>query len=336
MTPDKKPCRILIIEDNPGDFVIISEYLHEAFLKPVIHQASTFKEAKLLLEGIKRFFDIILLDLTLPDKSGTELISEIMLLSQDCPIIVLTGYSDIAFSIKSLSLGISDYLLKDELSSPPLYKSIVYSIERKKTLSTLTESEKRYSDLFHLSPQPMWVTDLETLHFLDVNNAALSHYQYSREEFFQMPISEIWPKEDLHQLDELLTTLRQHDQFLFQGIVRHKKKNGEIINVEIHSNTILFKGKKARLGLINDVTERIKYIGAIEKQNVKLKEIAWVQSHIVRAPLARMMGVMGLIKELKTAPSEFKELLGHLADSSTELDIIIRDIAAKTDRIDIE
>src|SRR5665213_195306 len=136
----------------------------------------------------------------------------------------------------------------------------------------------------------MWVYELETLHFLDVNIAAINHYGYSREEFLSMIISEIGPEEDIHKTEQVVLNLRQHDPPFFQGIFRHKKKDGELIHVDIHSNIILFKGKKAKLILANDITERIKYIGAIEKQNEKLREIAWIQSHIVRAPLARMLG----------------------------------------------
>src|SRR5690606_34852793 len=114
--------------------------------------------------------------------------NEVMALAKSTPVIVLTGYSDIDFGIKSLSMGISDYLLKEELSATSLYKSIMYSIERKEIYRTLKESEKRYKDLFHLSPEPMWLYDVETLKFLDINNAAIKHYGFSREEFLNMTI----------------------------------------------------------------------------------------------------------------------------------------------------
>jgi light-regulated signal transduction histidine kinase (bacteriophytochrome) len=129
---------------------------------------------------------------------------------------------------------------------------------------------------------------------------------------------------------------RQHDQFFFKDTVRHKKKNGQVIHVEIHSDTIIIDGKKARLAVINDVTERINYFGAIEKQNEKLREIAWIQSHIVRAPLARMLGIINLVKELKTESRESEALLGYLVDSCNELDTIIIDIANKSHKVNID
>ena len=71
------------------------------------------------------------------DKNGLDLIIEVQKISKQIPIIVLTGYSDESFATTSLALGISDYLLKDDLNSTTLYKSIIYNIERNKT--SLTE-----------------------------------------------------------------------------------------------------------------------------------------------------------------------------------------------------
>ena len=121
-----------------------------------------------------------------------------------CPIIILTGYADIDFSIKSISQGILDYLLKDDLNATTLYKSIIYAIERKKTISELKESEKRYSDLFHLSPQPMWVLDPETFRFVQVNKATIELYGYSEEEFLNMTLMDIKQEEDISKTKRLI------------------------------------------------------------------------------------------------------------------------------------
>ena len=142
--------RILIIEDNPGDFVLIKNYLYEEFLHPAIEQAQTFAETKLKLKN-NNHFDIILLDLSLPDSTGKLLVNEMVELAGSAPIIVLTGYADKDFGIKTLALGISDYLLKDDLNAIQLYKSIAYSIERRRINNELKESESKYRHLFDLS-----------------------------------------------------------------------------------------------------------------------------------------------------------------------------------------
>jgi signal transduction histidine kinase len=141
--PDKSNYSILIVEDNPGDFELIEEFLREQMGTPAITHAQNYKEAKASLSDEKINFNIILLDLSLPDRTGARLIEDIVYESNNVPVIVLTGYDDFAFGVKSISLGVSDYILKDELTSLTLYKTIIYSLERRKIVSSLEESEKR-------------------------------------------------------------------------------------------------------------------------------------------------------------------------------------------------
>ena len=155
MKSDQKAYKILLIEDNLGDITLIKDYLEEQFSSPIIKVARTYKESASIMSEVRHLFDIVLLDLSLPDKNGEALIQEILLSSQSCcPVIILTGYSDLGFSIKSIALGISDYLLKDELTAGMLHKSIIYSIERFYFKIRLLESESRFSHFFNLSPQP--------------------------------------------------------------------------------------------------------------------------------------------------------------------------------------
>lgn len=334
MEKDNNPYRILVIEDNPGDFALIEDFLEDKIHLPLIYQAKTFKEGEMFLTKSVKNVHVILLDLSLPDKSGEELITQILAISSGIPIIILTGYPDVAFSVKSLSLGVADYLVKDDLSSSSLFKSILYSIERKKKSQELEESKRRYSDLFQLSPQPMWVYDIETLRFLNVNNAAIKHYGYSFEEFLSMTIRDIRPPEELPKLDEQLDRLRQKENGHLSGIYLHSKKNGEILWAEIQSNIILLNNVTARVVLVNDVTERLRYIQEIEEKNKKLQEIAWMQSHVFRAPVARLMSLIDLATNYENSETEQREFLERMLVSVQELDKVIRCVAGKTDEID--
>ena len=330
---DNKKYQIVVVEDNPGDYTLIEDYLGEKFLSPKIYWAKNYKEAKAIVTDKSIKSDLVLLDLSLPDKSGEELITEMSECCHDIPLIVLTGYSDTTFAVKSLSLGVSDYLIKDELDANYLHKSIIYNIERKKTLLQLETSEKRYNDLFHLSPQPMWVYDVETLRFLDVNLAAEKHYGYSLQEFLGMTIKDIRPEEDIPELIKRVEFINENPGTHSLGTFRHKKKSGEVIFVEIQSNTMPFQNTTARIILAIDVTERLIYVEAVEKQNVKLKEIAWIQSHVVRAPLARMMSLIDVIKNYGGENLENENLLSYLLESAEELDTIIKDISKKAEAI---
>ena len=335
MIKDLKNYSILVVEDNLGDFTIVEDFLSENISNPKILNAKNYKEAAAFLSDKSIHIDVILLDLTLPDLNGKPLISQILKLSSSCPIIILTGFTDIDFSIQSISLGISDYLLKDDLNALTLYKSILYAIERKKTFLQLEESQKRYSDLFHLSPLPMWVYDLGTLQILQINKSCIAHYGYSEEEFLKMTLKDIRSSEDLVELEKAVDSLRNRNYDFSKEIFKHKKKNGESIYVQVSSNIINLNGKIAVLSLLNDTTERFQYIKAIEEQNKKLQEIAYTQSHIVRAPLARMMGIVNLLKDLKLITEEGDLLMGYFVESSAELDGIIRDIVQKSEQINI-
>jgi PAS domain S-box-containing protein len=182
--------------------------------------------------------------------------------------------------------GISAYPSVDGLSV--YFKDIT---ARKVSEKLLIESEKRYSELFQLSPLPQWVFDVKTLKFLDVNAAAIYHYGYTRKEFLGITIKEIRPVEEIPKLEHTLKIAKTKKEFTSQGVFMHRKKNGEMIQVEIQSNLITYKGKQAKIIIINDITERLTYINAIEAQNEKLKEVSWIQSHVFRAPLSRSWGL---------------------------------------------
>ncbi|MEX2411481.1 MAG: response regulator, partial [Candidatus Paceibacterota bacterium] len=173
-----------IIEDNTGDIILIEEYLSEKFENFDLKYVNTAKEAENKLASFQADKpDVILLDLTLPDMSGEDLIKKILSLSNLTPVIILTGFSDLSFSIKSLSLGVSDYLIKDELSSALLQKSILHALERNASSRKIKESEKNYRDLFQLSPEPMFLYSIDDNSFIDVNEAAIEHYGFSKNEF---------------------------------------------------------------------------------------------------------------------------------------------------------
>lgn len=334
MRKDEKPYHILIIEDNLGDYILIEEYLAENILEPNLERVETFHHAKQLLEDKSKKFDLVFLDLSLPDLSGEQLIREVLELTEGIPVVALTGFSDLDFSIKSLSLGISDYLLKDELTPVILYKSIIYAIQRSKFIDDIQKSEKRYSDLFQLSPLPMWVYDLESLRFLDINQAAVDHYGYTEEEFLQMKISDIRPVEDLELMEKAVQANRNGEKLNPKSIFRHKKKTGEIIKVEATINNLLFNDREAVLVLVNDITERLRYVETIEKQNQTFREIAWIQSHVVRAPLARLLGLVNLLEsEISDQFEETTTLVNYIKDSAIELDEIVREISKKSENI---
>lgn len=324
---------ILIIEDNDGDYLIIEELLADIITASKTVRAISYTLAIEMLTLKNYSFDIVLLDLTLPDAKGAVLVSSIVNFAKDIPVIVLTGYTDNTFGIKTLAMGVSDYLLKDELNSLQLNKSITYSIERKKISKQLKESEEKYRNLFHLSPIPMWVFDVETLEFLNVNSAAIKHYGYSREEFYSMTISNIKHDEEISPVEKVIKEIKGQNSY--HGTFKHKKKNGEIIYVDVQTSSIVFNNRNAEIVLATDITKNIQYTNEIEEQNKKLRDIAWVQSHVVRAPIARILGLTSL--KLNNIESELDcaATLDKIEASAKELDNVVREIITKTEKAEI-
>lgn len=328
-----KLLNILIIEDNKGDQLLVGDHLEQEIPGVLFEIAETFEEASCLLkdEDQHENFNLILLDLSLPDKEGEDLLREILKLSEGIPIIILTGYVDIDFSVKSLVLGVSDYLLKDTLTSSTLYKSIAYTFERRLIDKQLIASNKRYQELFHFNPQPIFIISVENLSILDVNKAAEIKYGCDREEFAKLKMPEI--QGDFNE--ELVQYFISNKSFNMKDSYKHKCKDNEAAIVDLKGSLIDFKGKKAILLLAIDITERFQYINKIEKQNQKLSDIAWQQSHMVRAPLTRLMGLVDLfemeqkIKSVKI-PEELNFLLTNMLSSAHEIDKVIKEIVKNT------
>jgi two-component system cell cycle sensor histidine kinase/response regulator CckA len=142
--------------------------------------------------------------------------------------------------------------------------------ERKRAEEELFQSEQRYRLLFERNPQPMWVFDLETQAFLEVNAAAIHHYGYAREEFLAMTIKDIRPPEEIpNLLDNVSEVLPRHEE---AGIWKHKKKDGTITYVEITAHELTFYGRPAQIVLAYDVTER-RFLEEQLRQSQKLEAV---------------------------------------------------------------
>jgi PAS domain S-box-containing protein len=118
---------------------------------------------------------------------------------------------------------------------------------------------KDHVKLFKKNPYPMWVYDLNTLRFLTVNEAAITLYGFSEAEFLSMKITDIRPQEDVPALITATdkAKLNFNHQYHWSGTWRHRKKNAELIYVEISSHEILFNGQKAELVLAYNVTDKV-------------------------------------------------------------------------------
>src|SRR4051812_33354282 len=107
-----------------------------------------------------------------------------------------------------------------------VYASTTYNPINMRNLENWGEKEK-YRELFINNPMPMWIYDRETKAFLEVNEEAIRHYGYSREEFLSMTINDIRPAEDVPKMSNL-SRLKTEFSSIYSGVWRHYKKNGEL------------------------------------------------------------------------------------------------------------
>ncbi|MEG4072014.1 PAS domain S-box protein [Microcoleus sp. Pol14C2] len=205
--------------------------------------------------------------------------------------------------------------------------------ERKQAEAELRASEERYRLLFKNNPHPMWVYDLETLEFIAVNQAAVQHYGYTRDEFLNMTVTDIRPPQELPRL---LENISQVDVGIeFAGVWQHQKKDGTIIDVEITSYALVFDSRNAELVLAHDVTDRLqaeaelyKAKEAAEAASLAKSQFLANMSHELRTPLNAIIGYSEILQEeaLDLGEENFVSDLERIHHSGQLLLSLINDI----------
>lgn len=157
---EKAPAHILLLEDNPGDVGLLKEALSSEKTFPYRLETSPR-----LSEGLERLsresFDVILLDLFLPDSSGLDTLIQVHGAVPQLPIVVLTGLSNRETAMEALRQGAEDFLLKGEMDGTLLARSLRYALERHKLLLSLKEKEERYALAAEGANDGLWDWDLK-------------------------------------------------------------------------------------------------------------------------------------------------------------------------------
>jgi PAS domain S-box-containing protein len=168
---------------------------------------------------------------------------------------------------------------------------IIQIAEREQGEQELRESEKRYRDMFEINNAVMFIVDSETNRIIDVNAAAIRYYGYSRDELINMPISKI-NIADPDVIKNHISYAVGHKGTIFH--FKHKKKSGEIRNVEVFSGPIIVKGKQLLHSIIQDVTERNRVEEALRQANHKLNLLSSITRHDIGNELQIIFGYLGL------------------------------------------
>lgn len=168
-TAEEKPLRILVVEDDATDFFIICEYIkgipNQSF---VIDQCVRYNEALELIAA--RRYDLYFIDYRLGARTGLELLRSALLLGCEEPLILLTGKGNTSIDQEAMEIGAADYLLKSEISSENLERSIRYALSRAAVVNALRASEKKYRAVFENSREVIFIADAD-LRLKDFNDS---------------------------------------------------------------------------------------------------------------------------------------------------------------------
>ncbi|MBI1256889.1 MAG: PAS domain S-box protein [Chloroflexi bacterium] len=209
---------------------------------------------------------------------------------------------------------------------------------RQKSEQATLEREVNFRDLFANNPLPMWVCDLATLQFLDVNEATCNHYGYSRDEFLRMHLADIRPPEELERLKAFIAQ-QPETGYAYAGEWLHRTKSGKIITVEISAHTLKYNGIRAVLAVARDVTEskrmaedrlenerlRVQLSKETELNHMRNRFISMV-SHEFRRPLTTITTSVELLENYRSKMSEegaqkhFNRIHEQLAETNDLLD----------------
>lgn len=268
------PLKILHLEDVLADAELIDRALKKSalqFEKLLVSNREDF------IKALKEYNpDVIISDHSLPSFDSQEALKIVHELGVTVPFILVTATVSEEYAVNVMKEGAWDYILKDRLQRLP--NAIISALEkykleaeRKSNEDIVRISEKKYKLLFQRNPMPMWMLDRDLLNVLDVNDAAVNHYGYSREEFLQLNATQLRPEEDVLQY---LSHARRSTPGLYKsGVWRHKKKNGDIILVEIIAHDVHYEDKPARLILANDITERRKAETELARQRITQQKL---------------------------------------------------------------
>jgi len=308
--------RILMIDDDPDDVLIIRDMLRdesESISPYQLQSASTLAEGRQKLLSEK--FDLLLLDLHLPDSAGLETFNEINGLHPDLSIVLLTGLNDQNTALEALSEGAQDYLVKGTFNARALQRIIRYSIERRHLLAKVEQSsEERFKNLIEKDSDGMMVIDATGL-VLFTNPAALHILQLSEEEVLNKPFHYPFRPGALNEIER-------------------RSPDGSIHTIEMRITEIEWEKKPAFLASIHDITEtrEVERLKAeiVEREKLdKLKDnFISIVSHEIKTPLTIIKAALSNLEAgVNGALSEKQgEVLGTTLRNVERLNRILRDI----------
>ena len=245
-----RPLRVLLVEDSADDATFVLRELKRGGYDVRALRAETAEDTAAALAAAE--WDLVIADYSMPGFGGVAALEMVRGGGADIPFMFVSGTMGEEVAVRAMRLGANDYFTKGNLGRlcPAIDRELRDAASRRQRRlaeQALHESESRYRELFDANPHPMWVHDLESGALLAVNTAATQAYGYTADEFLGMTMADL-----------IDTSARDGEAALSPspGAERHIRKNREPIDVEVSAHEIQFAGRRARLVVATDVSER--------------------------------------------------------------------------------
>ncbi|HVE66159.1 MAG TPA: PAS domain S-box protein, partial [Thermoanaerobaculia bacterium] len=259
--------RVLLVEDSDDDARLLIREIEKAGYRVSWSRVETEAGMRTALGGDA--WDLVIADYNMPQFSAPAAIRLLKDAGSDVPLLVISGSVAEEEGVETMRAGAHDYLVKNRLGrlAPVIDRELEQAAQRRARRT----AEEQYRLLFENSPQPMWVVDRDTLLFLAVNEAAIAHYGYSREEFLGMNLADVRPPGDVPALLAALPAVAEglHKKEVW----RHRRRDGTVIEVEVTTHGLVFTGRPAFLALVNDITDRRRAEQALRASEERFREL---------------------------------------------------------------
>jgi PAS domain S-box-containing protein len=257
--------KVLLVEDNPGDVLLLQEFLGD--VTSAQFELTPVERLENALQVLaQQSFDLVLLDLSLPDSQGLETFVKIYGCAPLIPIIVLTGLDDETIAIRAMQEGAQDYLVKGQVDGNLLGRAIRYAIERKQAQETLQQRERQLSAVFNSALNAMVIADDEG-RYIDANPAACKLFGVCREELLSSRITDF--AEPNFEFEQAWPMFREQGQM--SGEFRLRRPDGSVREVEYAATADFLPHR--HLSILRDITESKASALALKEQTEILQTI---------------------------------------------------------------